>query len=162
MDRANPITSRVGYAESLDGVTFTRNPEPLIDATEPFEQKYGCEDARFFKCQGTYYTFYTGSKNGHIAECEATSTDGLHWKKLGVIADGAKNGALVCDPNGTPVKINGKYAMYIANAKYGVCYSDDLLTWGPRHLVRHEVTPGLGHPVRAVRGRRQLFARSSR
>ncbi len=129
--QGKPVTSRVGYAESPDGVTFTRNPEPLIDATEPFEQKYGCEDARFFKSEGTYYTFYTGSKNGHIAECEATSTDGLHWKKLGVIADGAKNGAVVCDPNGTPVKINGKYAMFIGNAKYGVCYSDDLVTWGP-------------------------------
>ncbi len=137
-----PITSRVGYAESPDGVTFTRNPEPLIDATEPFEQKYGCEDARFFQCQGTYYTFYTGSKDGHIAECEATSTDGLHWKKLGVIEDGAKNGALVCDPNGTPVKINGKYALFIGNAKYGVCYSDDLLTWGPVTWFDMKFPPG--------------------
>ena len=140
--QGKPVTSRVGYAESPDGVTFTRNVEPLIDATEPFEQKYGCEDARFFRCQGTYYTFYTGSKNGHIAECEATSTDGLHWKKLGVIEDGAKNGAVVCDPNGTPVKINGKYAMFIGNAKYGVCYSDDLLTWGPVTWFDIKFPPG--------------------
>ena len=144
--QGKPVTSRVGYAESPDGVTFTRNPEPLIDATEPFEQKYGCEDARFFKCEGTYYAFYTGDKNGHIAECEATSTDGTHWKKLGVIEDGTKNAALICDPNGTPVKINGKYAMFIGNAKFGVCYSDDLLTWGPvtwfdMHLPPNWVTP---------------------
>ena len=145
--QGKPVTSRVGYAESPDGVTFTRNPEPLIDATEPFEQKYGCEDARFFKNEGTYYAFYTGNKpQGGMAECEATSTDGLHWKKLGVIENGTKNAALVCDPNGTPVKINGKYAMFIGNAKFGVCYSDDMLTWGPitwidMHLPPNWVTP---------------------
>jgi hypothetical protein len=88
--------SREGYAESIDGVTFARNPGPLIEATEPFEKKYGCEDARFFKQDGTYYTFYTGNNaRGGIALCEATSTDGLSWKKLGPIVDNAKNGALV-------------------------------------------------------------------
>ena len=140
--RANPSPRGSATPRARTASPFTRNPEPLIDATEPFEQKYGCEDARFFKCQGTYYTFYTGSKNGHIAECEATSTDGLHWKKLGVIVDGAKNGAVVCDPNGTPVKINGKYAMFIGNAKYGVCYSDDLVTWGPVTWFDMKFPPG--------------------
>ena len=38
--------SREGYAESTDGVTFIGNPDPIIDATEPFETNYGCEDAR--------------------------------------------------------------------------------------------------------------------
>ena len=59
--QGKPVASRVGYAESPDGVSFVRNPEPLIDATESYERKYGCEDARFFKYQGTYYTFYTGN-----------------------------------------------------------------------------------------------------
>lgn len=124
--------SRVGYAESSDGVTFVENPEPIIDATEPFEQKYGCEDARFFKCNGTYYTFYTGNKiKGGISLCEATSSDGVTWKKLGVVVQGTKNGAMICDPNGTPVKINGKYSMFVGNSGFGICYSDDLVTWSP-------------------------------
>ena len=140
--QGKPVTSRVGYAESPDGVTFTRNPEPLIDATEPFEQKYGCEDARFFKTQGVYYTFYTGNKpQGGMALCEATSTNGRDWKKLGVVENGTKNGALVCDPDGAPVKINGKYAMFIGNAKFGVCYSDDLLTWGPITWIDMKLPP---------------------
>ena len=134
--QGKPVTSRVGYAESADGVTFVRNREPLIDATEPFEQKYGCEDARFFKDHGTYYTFYTGNNpKGSIALCEATSTDGLHWKKLGVVVDNAKNGALVCDPSGAPVKVDGKFAMFVGNSKLGVCYSDDLVTWTPSAWV---------------------------
>ena len=128
--------SREGYAESIDGVTFIRNPGPLIDATEPFEKKYGCEDARFFKLNDTYYAFYTGNVPRDIALCEATSTDGLTWKKLGPIVNNAKNGALVCDPNGKPVLINGKYALYASDSKgVAICYSDDLITWSPIERV---------------------------
>ena len=138
--------SKIGYAESVDGVTFNRDPEPLIDATEPFEKKYGCEDPRFVKYQGVYYVFYTGDKNGNIAECEATSTDGRDWKKLGPIEPGTKNGALVLNPQGEPVKINGKFAMFIGDSKFGVCYSDDLTTWGPITWINMHLPPGWTTP----------------
>jgi predicted GH43/DUF377 family glycosyl hydrolase len=142
-------TSREGYAESPDGVTFTRNPNPMIDNTEEFEKTYGCEDARLFKYQGTYYAFYTGnvtstntttspagSMNKTVALCEATSTDCLNWKKLGIVVRGTKNAAMVCDPNGTPVKINNKFAMYIGYLGAGVAYSDDLIHWGGKQDVK--------------------------
>jgi len=141
--------SREGYAESPDGVTFTRNPNPMIDNTEAFEKTYGCEDARLFKYQGTYYAFYTGnvssanpaaandgSMNKTVALCEATSTDCLTWKKLGIVVAGTKNAAMVCDPNGTPVQINGKFAMYIGYLGAGVAYSDDLIHWGRKQDVK--------------------------
>jgi predicted GH43/DUF377 family glycosyl hydrolase len=125
-------TSREGYAESADGVTFTRDPQPIIDATESFEKNYGAEDARFFHYQDTYYAFYTGNNpGGGIALCEATSPNGTDWKKLGVIVPHAKNGAMICDPNGTPVKINGKFSMFTGNSGIGVVYSDDLVNWSP-------------------------------
>lgn len=126
--------SRVGYAESLDGVTFLSNPVPVIDATEPFESVYGCEDPRIVKYHGVYYTFYTGNLNDHsgqICLCEAISTNCVDWKKLGIIETGTKNGAIVRDPIGTPVKIHGKFVMYTGNGNLGVCYSDDLKAWSP-------------------------------
>ena len=126
--------SRVGYAQSLDGVTFLRNPVPVIDATEPFEQTYGCEDPRLVKYNGVYYTFYTGSSNdqsGQICLCEAVSTNCINWTKLGVIEAGTKNGAIVRDPAGAPVKINGRFVMYTGDSKLGICYSDDLTNWTP-------------------------------
>ncbi len=140
--------SRVGYGESVDGVTFSTNPDPLIDATEPFERKYGCEDARFFKQDGTYYTFYTGNNaRGGIALCEATSTDGLSWKKWGPIVDDAKNGALVCDPKGGPVQINGKYALYVSDSRgVGICYSEDLIKWSPIARVNLKLPPNWLQP----------------
>jgi predicted GH43/DUF377 family glycosyl hydrolase len=141
--QAKSSISREGYAESTDGVTFIQNPEPLIDATEPFEHKYGCEDARFFKYHGTYYTFYTGNTPAnHIALCEATSTDGVTWKKLGPIVENTKNGALICDPFGTPVKIEGKFAMFVGNSSVGICYSEDLVKWGPVTPIDMKLPPG--------------------
>ena len=134
--------SRVGYAESTDGVTFATNPDPIIDATEPFEKKHGCEDARFFKHDGTYYTFYTGNNlKGATSLCEATSADGLTWKKLGPVVENTKNGAMVCDPNGQPVQINGKYAMYVSAHGVGICYSSDLLSWSPITPVTLKLPP---------------------
>ncbi len=140
--------SREGYAESVDGVSFARNPEPLIDATEPFERKYGCEDARFLKKDGVYYAFYTGNNTrGGISLCEATSPDGTTWTKLGPVVDGVKNGSMVCDPNGAPVQIDGKYAMFVSGNKgVEICYSDDLLKWSPitpveMNLPRNWVQP---------------------
>ena len=158
--------SQEGYAESLDGVTFARNPEPVIPATEPFEKGWGCEDARLFHYQGTYYAFYTGSnlpepdtapavnttaapeiapkknKGGGIALCEATSSNGTDWKKLGVVVGHTKNAAVICDPDGTPVKINGKFAMFAGNSNLGICYSDDLVTWTPIQKFNPQLPQG--------------------
>jgi beta-1,2-mannosidase len=126
--------SRIGYAESLDGVTFLPNAVPVIDATEPFESRYGCEDARLVKYRGVYYAFYTGNLSASSSEiclCEATSHDCVHWNKLGIIETNTKNGAIVRDPAGTPVKIHGKFVMFTGNSNLGVCYSRDLIHWGP-------------------------------
>ncbi len=172
--QARAWTSREGYAESPDGVTFTRNPQPIIDATEPFETNYGCEDARFFHYQDTYYAFYTGNnlpppdstpaaggaatatttpagvpkkkRGGGIALCEATSPDGITWKKLGVVVPHTKNGAMICDSNGTPVKINGKFSMFVGNGGVGIVYSDDLVNWSPITKIDMKLPKGWGGP----------------
>ena len=131
--QAATMRSQIGYAESADGITFKRDATPLIPATEPYEGTYGNEDPRLYKLDDTYYTFITGNVPGtrKIALCEATSKDGRNWTKLGIIETGTKNGAVLCDAHATPVKVNGKYVMYIGDQKMGVCYSDDMLKWGP-------------------------------
>lgn len=161
--------SKEGYAESPDGVTFTSNPQPIIDDTEPFEQNYGCEDARLFHYQNTYYAIYTGNnlpdpdvtsvstntaagtapkkkRGGGVALCEATSSNGTDWKKLGVVVGHTKNAAMVCDTNGVPVKINGKFAMFVGNSGVGIVYSDDLITWTPIQKIDAKLPPGWGGP----------------
>jgi beta-1,2-mannosidase len=141
--------SRIGYAESLDGVTFLQDSVPVIDATKPYETRWGAEDPRLIKYKGAYYTFYTGNpakELGRICLCEAISTNCINWKKLGIIETGAKNGAIVRDPFGAPVKIDGKFAMYIGDSSLGVCYSDDLMSWGPITWIDPNFPAGWASP----------------
>jgi predicted GH43/DUF377 family glycosyl hydrolase len=110
-------TSRLGYAESTDGVHFTRRAEPVLSPETPYEKDGGVEDPRLQKFGDTFYLTYTGyNKNKKDAQlCLATSRDLLHWERQGIILPAytghwnvgwTKSGAIV------PEKINGKYWMY--------------------------------------------------
>lgn len=53
-------TSRIGYAESVDGVHFTRRSEPVFSPEKDYEKSGGVEDLRLVRFGGTYYLTYTG------------------------------------------------------------------------------------------------------
>ena len=53
-------TSRLGYAESSDGVHFTRRSEPVLGPDTDYEKDGGVEDPRLVKIGNTYYLTYTG------------------------------------------------------------------------------------------------------
>src|SRR2546429_3408347 len=53
-------TSRLGYAESRDGIHFTRRPEPVLAPEADYEKDGGVEDPRLQKFGDTYYLTYTG------------------------------------------------------------------------------------------------------
>src|SRR5271166_2294565 len=53
-------TSRLGYAESVDGVHFTRRPQPVLSPETDYEKDGGVEDPRLVKFGDTYYLTYTG------------------------------------------------------------------------------------------------------
>ncbi|KAJ6093509.1 hypothetical protein N7486_008798 [Penicillium sp. IBT 16267x] len=52
-------TSSIGLAWSSDGYNFTRYDQPIVYATEPYEQPGGCEDPRVVRIDGTFYLTYT-------------------------------------------------------------------------------------------------------
>src|SRR5689334_2010467 len=57
-------TSRLGYAESSDGITVIRRPEPVLypaaDSQKEYEWPGGCEDPRVAVTDdGLYVVFYT-------------------------------------------------------------------------------------------------------
>ncbi len=135
-------TSRIGYAESPDGIHFTIRPEPVLSPETPYEQGGGLEDPRLIKINDTYYLTYTGY-NLHDAQlCLATSTDLVHWSRKGVILPAykgtwntqwTKSGAIVGQ------KISGKWWMYYLGTRtdadgeardyMGLASSPDLLHW---------------------------------
>ena len=131
-------TSRLGYAESTDGVHFTRRPDPVLSPSEDYEKGGGVEDPRLVQFGDTYYLTYTGYNKKDAQLCLATSKDLIHWERKGVILPAykgrwnvrwTKSGAIV------PEKINGKYWMYFLGTtadnkdQMGVAYSTDLVHW---------------------------------
>jgi predicted GH43/DUF377 family glycosyl hydrolase len=131
-------TSRLGYAESADGVHFTRSSEAVFSPQADYEKDGGVEDPRLVKFGATYYLTYTGYNKRDAQLCLATSRDLLHWHRRGVILPAykgnwnvgwTKSGAIV------PEKINGKYWMYFLGTSFdkvdqmGLAYSPDLLHW---------------------------------
>lgn len=131
-------TSRLGYAESSDGIHFARRAKPVLSPETRYEANGGVEDPRLVKIGGLYYLTYTGYNKKDAQLCLATSKDLIHWHRRGVILpayQGAwnrgwtKSGAIV------PEKINGKYWMYWLGSaadktdQMGIASSPDLLHW---------------------------------
>lgn len=142
-------TSRIGLAWSLDGLHFTRHPEPVFypdnDAQKKWEWEGGCEDPRIVRNEaGTYFMTYT-SYDGQTARLMvASSPDLYHWTKHGSVfakADSgkyvnrwSKSGSIVSHYEfGTPVakRINGKYWMYGGDVNIWAATSEDLVNWSP-------------------------------
>ena len=131
-------TSSLGYAESADGLHFTRRNEPVLNPTESYEKNGGVEDPRLVQFGDAYYLTYTGYNKTNAQLCLATSTDLIHWERKGVIIPAnkgnwnvkwTKSGAIV------PQKIDGKYWMYFLGTsgdnkdQGGLAYSEDLMHW---------------------------------
>jgi predicted GH43/DUF377 family glycosyl hydrolase len=131
-------SSRLGYAESADGIHFNRRSQPVFSPQAAYEKDGGVEDPRLVKIGDTYYLTYTGYNKKDAQLCLATSKDLLHWQRRGVILPAykgnwnvawTKSGAIV------PEKTNGKYWMYFLGTssdktdQMGLAYSSDLLHW---------------------------------
>lgn len=104
--------SSIGYAESTDGIHFTRSHHPLIAPDQPYEHNGGCEDPRVTKIGDTYFLYYTACRvvNGDwtVRIGLATSNDFKEWKKHGIVGPQHTKSKAACL---FPEKINGKYMM---------------------------------------------------
>lgn len=149
-------TSRIGIAESSDGLYFTKYPMPIIfpdnDSNLEYENEGGCEDPRIVESEdGTYILTYTAF-NGKLARlCVATSKDLFHWEKRGLAFGKAKNGdysklwsksgSIICKKINNKfiaTKINGKYWMYWGETDIFLATSENLVDWEP--VLKEEKT----------------------
>ena len=76
-------TSRLGYAESADGIHFTRRSQPVFSPEKDYEKDGGVEDPRLVQFGDTYYLTYTGYNKKDAQLCLATSKDLIHWERTG-------------------------------------------------------------------------------
>lgn len=128
-------TSRIGLAMSEDGINFEKyGNNPIIDADMELELPGGCEDPRICRVNDQWYMLYSAyNYPRHVYIFYATSKDLIHWVKKGsLLHDGegkalaTKSAAILSDPEGNAVKINGKYVLY--TNEY-IAYSEDFLHW---------------------------------
>lgn len=131
-------TSRLGYADSSDGIHFARRPDPVFTPAMDYEKDGGVEDPRLVKIGDTYYLTYTGYNKTDAQLCLATSTDLIHWERQGILLPAYKGTwNVVWTKSGAIVdrKINGKYWMYYLGTspdkvdEMGLASSTDLIHW---------------------------------
>ena len=157
-------TSRLGLAESDDGVHFRRRPTPVFypaeDDQKPREWPGGVEDPRIVEAaDGTYVLTYTQWNRVTYSVGIATSMDLEHWTKHGpafLTAEGGKYANLKYKSAGIvtavqearlkAVRIRGKYWMYWGEGEIHLATSSDLVHWTP-------VEDAHGEPVEVLRPR---------
>ena len=142
-------TSRIGYAESTDGVTMSQADAPVLfpseDDFKEIEWEGGCEDPRVAMTEdGLYVMLYTAWNRNLPRLAVATSRDLKNWTKHGLafakayngrfaniasksasIVTGVKDGRLVIE------KVAGKYFMYWGENAVCAATSDNLTDWAP-------------------------------
>jgi predicted GH43/DUF377 family glycosyl hydrolase len=142
-------TSRIGLAESSDGLHFTRRATPVLypdtDAQRGNEWPGGVEDPRIVEREdGTYVLTYTQWNRDVPRLAVATSRDLISWRKHGpafahaaggkYLRSESKSGAILARVAGDHLiatKVNGKYWMYWGVPDIRIATSDDLLDWTP-------------------------------
>jgi predicted GH43/DUF377 family glycosyl hydrolase len=136
------MISRIGYADSADGLHFKIRPRPVLQPQAAYELGGGVEDPRLVRIRGIFYLTYTGYNGKDAQLCLATSTDLIHWRRKGVILPASKgswntkwtkSGAIL------PEKVNGLWWMYYLGTRtdtdgqerdyMGLASSPDLLHW---------------------------------
>ena len=142
-------TSRIGLAESNDGLHFTRHPEPVLfptnDAQKGNEWPGGVEDPRIVEDEdGRYVLTYTQWNRDVPRLAVATSRDLVRWEKHGpafasaaggkYLKTESKSGAILSRLVGDRIvatRVNGKYWMYYNVPHVLIATSDDLVHWTP-------------------------------
>ena len=157
-------TSRLGLAESKDGIHFKRLPTPVLfpadDSQKKREWPGGVEDPRIVESEDdTCVLTYTQWNRVTYSVGVATSKDLVHWKKFGpAFLDAAKgkyanlkykSAGIVTemkDGRLMAARINGKYWMYWGEIHIHLATSDDLIHW-------HPVEDSSGNPVELLSAR---------
>lgn len=150
-------TSRIGLAESLDGLRFVSRPAPVlfpaVDDQKTNEWTGGCEDPRIVETEDgkyvmTYTEFCRDDKHRLAQLAVATSTDLIHWTKHGPAFEKlggnsargkwSKSGAVLThlvNEKLLAAKHLGKYWMYWGEGEIRLASSEDLINWVPGPVV---------------------------
>jgi len=160
-------TSRLGLAESSDGLHFTRRETPVLypdtDAQRQYEWPGGVEDPRIVQSDdGRNILTYTQWNRDVPRLAVATSRDLISWTKHGpafahaapiYMRTESKSGAILSRIEGDHLiatRVNGKYWMYFGVPDLRIATSDNLVDWTP-------VEDAQGRAVKVLSARPEHF-----
>jgi predicted GH43/DUF377 family glycosyl hydrolase len=140
-------TSRIGLAESGDGLRFSRRATPVLypdnDSQRQYEWPGGVEDPRIVETDdGRYVMTYTQWNRDVPRLAVATSRDLVTWTKHGPVFARiekymkveSKSGAILSRVEGNRLvatKVNGRYWMYYGVPDVRIATSANLTDWTP-------------------------------
>lgn len=140
--------SNLMVARSADGLTdWTVEPHRGIHADPSrFEERWGVEDPRITRIDGTYYVVYVGYSEGGPLICLATTTDFESFERHGVLMPPEdKDSALF------PFRFGDRWALIHRPvpttvglaAHIWLSWSPDLRYWGDGQILLHARAGGL-------------------
>jgi predicted GH43/DUF377 family glycosyl hydrolase len=142
-------TSRIGLAESEDGIHFTQLETPVLYPDNDSFQKYdypgGCEDPRVAELNDSTYVMAYTSWNYKVPRLSIAFSRDLHnWEKKGPAFKNAYNGKFLDfasksasivtkmkDGRLVVATINNKYWMYWGEKFVNLAWSENLIDWNP-------------------------------
>ena len=82
----NPVFPyRIGYAKSIDGISWDLHPTPVLTPTSGTWDQYSIQFPFVIRENGQYKMWYSSSLQSDYNQCKigyATSPDGINWTKL--------------------------------------------------------------------------------
>ncbi len=128
----------LGYANSCDGIHWTRSP------CNPVYKQHWVEDMMVVKQGDTYHMFAEGKND--VAQ-RLISTDAINWKRVGALEVRLANGSPIPEgPYGTPVVWleNGKWFLFYERRDAGIwlASSPDLKIWTNLNHDQPVMQPG--------------------
>ena len=142
-------TSRIGIAESDDGIRFNVHPDPVLypmgDSFAVYDDPGGCEDPRVaVTADGLYVMLYTSWNRKVPRLSVAHSRDLFHWEKKGpafraahggrFLDSASKSGSVITrlvDGRTVLERVNGRYWMYWGEHIVNLAWSENLCDWHP-------------------------------
>jgi beta-1,2-mannobiose phosphorylase / 1,2-beta-oligomannan phosphorylase len=115
----------LGYASSTDGIKWKRHPK------NPIYRTHWVEDMMVVKQDGIFHMFAEGKDD--ICQ-RLTSSDGIHWKRVGPLDIRKQNGKPIsAGPRGTPTAFYNNGTWYLFYERYDqavwLATSKDMQVW---------------------------------
>lgn len=140
----------IGLATSDDGVHFEKDRDHSPFFRTGDDKRFSFEDVNLVEHEGVYYLFCNRWEWERFKDPAwngvylATSTDLLHWDKVGLVFPGAatmhRNACVLQNPQNQAVRVNGKFVMFLNFHR--IAYSDDLIHWQSEPIPPSRHWPG--------------------